>query len=225
MHSDQRRLIIFGTNTVSSVLHYYLNNDSKSPVVAFTVDAQYISSTTHEGLPVLAFEELESSYRPEEVHLLVPLGFRAINGLRRAKCEEAKSRGYSLAHYVSSRAMVWQGFEVRENSIFYEGAIIGPFSVVGKNVMIRSDVVISHHCTIGDHVFVAAGGFIGGEATVGDQAFIEIGATVRDGVTVGARCFIGAGAVVISNTEPDLVYFGNPASKIKGSSLNISNRR
>ncbi len=218
-------VVIFGTNSVSSALHYFLRQDSDLSALAFTVDAGYLSSSSHDGLPVVAFDAIEKVYRPEDVQLMIPLGFSAINGLRRAKCEEARSKGYSLASYVSSRAIVWKDLQVRENCIVYDGAVINPFSVLGRNVMIRSNAVVSHHCVIGDDVFVATGAIIGGEATVGNQAFIGLGAIIRDGISVGERCFIGAGSVVISDTEPDSVYFGNPARRIKGSSINMTSRK
>ena len=88
---------------------------------------------------VLAFEKSESSYRLEEVHFVVPLGFRAINGLRRAKWKRQNQGTICwliMYQVVQARARLLGVSKY----IFDEGAIIGPFSVLGKNVIIRSNV-------------------------------------------------------------------------------------
>jgi maltose O-acetyltransferase len=53
------------------------------------------------------------------------------------------------------------------------------------------------------------------DTTIGDGCWIGAGATVLPGVTVADGCVIGAGAVVTKNTEPDGVYVGVPARRIR----------
>jgi acetyltransferase-like isoleucine patch superfamily enzyme len=107
----------------------------------------------------------------------------------------------------------------------YEGSIIQPFASIGNNVIIRSAAHISHHCHVADHVFVAAGVTLGGNAHVGEQSFIGVGAVLRDGLRIAERSFIGAGAVVVADTEPDGVYVGNPARKVRKTALEASSAR
>jgi len=171
-------------------------------------------SSSHEGLPVVAFEELAKSYPPGEVLLLFPLNYHAINGLRRERYLTAKALGYEFISYVSSRASTWPDLQVGENCLIYEHAIIQPFARIGDNVIIRSGAHISHHCQVADHAFVAAGATFGGNVKVGEQAFVGVGAMLRDGLAIAERSFIGAGAVVVADTEADGVYIGNPARKM-----------
>ena len=159
---------------------------------------------------------------PGDFRLLIPLGFHAINGLRRDRYLAAKAQGYEFVSYVSSRASVWPDLEVGENCLIYEHAIIQPFARIGNNVIIRSGAHISHHCQIADHAFVAAGVTLGGNVTVGAQTFVGLGAVLRDGLAIAERTFIGAGAVVLGDTEPDGVYVGNPAKKIVRSANQVT---
>ncbi len=212
-------VVIFGNGTFASLAWYCLTHDSPWQVKAFTVDRAYIKNPTHEGLPVIAFEDLPSRYPPSEVRLLIPLGYAQINGLRRERYLQAKALGYGFVSYISSRAAVWPDLQVGENCLIYEHAIIQPFARIGDNVIIRSGAHISHHCVIGSHSFVAAGACFGGNVTVAEQAFIGLGAVLRDGLHLAERSFIGAGAVVIANTDADGVYVGNPARKIAKSAL------
>lgn len=215
-------VVIFGTEELSSLIWYCLLHDSQFHPVAFTVDAAYLRKPVHEGLPVVAFEELPQRHPPGSVCLILPLGFRAINGLRRLRYEQAMAMGYDFASYVSGRASTWPDLRMGKNCLIYELAVIQPFSRLGDDVIIRSSAHVSHHCKIGNHVFVAAGAVFGGNVTVGDQAFVGIGAVVRDGVTIAERSFIGAGAVVVADTEPGAAYIGNPAKKISHSAMELT---
>jgi sugar O-acyltransferase (sialic acid O-acetyltransferase NeuD family) len=215
-------VVVFGNNTFASLAWYCLTHDSPYEVVAFTVDAAYRSAATHEGLPLVSFEELAVHYPPGEVRLLIPLGYHAINGLRRSRYEQAKALGYEFVSYVSSRASTWPDLQVGENCLIYEHAIIQPFARIGNNVIIRSGAHISHHCQVANHTFVAAGVTLGGNVQVEAQAFVGVGAILRDGLKIAERSFIGAGAVVVNDTEADGVYIGNPARKTARTAIEIT---
>ncbi|HEY8034399.1 MAG TPA: acetyltransferase [Methylobacter sp.] len=215
-------VVIFGNGTFASLAWYCLTHDSPWQVKAFTVDRAYLQNPTHEGLPVVPFEDLSSLYAPSEVRLLIPLGYAQINGLRRERYLQAKALGYDFISYISSRASIWPDLQVGENCLIYEHAIIQPFARLGDNVIIRSGAHISHHCVVSSHTFVAAGACFGGNATTAEQAFVGLGSVLRDGVHLAERSFIGAGAVVVSNTEADGVYLGNPARKIAKSALEVT---
>lgn len=216
------RVVVFGNTSFASLAAYCLTHDSPYRVAAFTVDRAYIGSGSHEGLPVVAFDELADAYPPGDVRLLIPLGYHAINGLRRDRYLAAKALGYDFVSYISSRASIWPDLQVGENCLIYEHAIIQPYARIGDNVIIRSGAHISHHCQMGDHAFVAAGVTLGGNVSVGAQAFVGLGAMLRDGLTIAPRTFIGAGAVVVTDTEADGVYVGNPARKLGKTAIEVS---
>lgn len=213
-------VVVFGNNTFASLAAYCLTHDSRYRVVAFTVDRAFLGAGSHEGLAVVPFDELARHYPPGEVRLLIPLGYHAINGLRRERYLAAKASGYEFISYISSRASTWPDLQVGENCLIYEHAIINPYARIGDNVYIGTGAHISHHCQVANHAFVAAGVILSGNVKVGEQAFIGAGAIVRDGLTIAERSFIGIGAVVVADTEPGGVYVGNPARKMARSSHN-----
>lgn len=51
--------------------------------------------------------------------------------------------------------------------------------------------------------------------TIGDRVWLGARATVLPGVTVGDGCVVAAGAVVASDCEPDGLYAGVPARRVK----------
>ena len=219
---DTRPIVIFGTLRSASLARFCLTHDSAFKVAAFTVDAAYAGADTHEGLPLVPFEALESRFRPEDCRLLIPMGYQGINGVRRARYEDGKRRGYSFASYISSRASTWPDLVVGDNVLIYEHAIIQPFCRIGSNTIIRSGAHVSHHCEVADHAFVAAEVAMGGEGRIGEQAFVGVGAVLRDRINIAPRSFIGAGAVVVTDTEADGAYVGNPARKLSKSALEVS---
>lgn len=51
--------------------------------------------------------------------------------------------------------------------------------------------------------------------TIGDNVWIGAKSVVLAGVTLGSNSIIGAGAVVSQSVEPDSIYVGNPARKVR----------
>lgn len=219
---DDRPVIVFGNLLSASLAAYWLAHDSDARVAAFTVDTAYLGGQQYEGLPLVPFESLEERYPPRDYRLLIPMGYHRINGLRRARFEAARRRGYSFASYISSRACVWPGLEVGDNVLVYENAVVQPFATVGDNCIIRSGANISHHCRVADHAFVSVGVNTGGECAIGEQAFVGVGAVLRDRIHVAERSFIAAGAVVVEHTQADGVYAGNPARRTGKNAADVS---
>lgn len=218
---DTRPVVIFGTMRSASLAHYCLVHDSPLKVAGFTVDADHLRGREHEGLPLVAFERLETAFAPQEYRLLIPIGYHEMNAVRRARYESAKARGYGFASYVSSRASVWPDLVLGDNVLVYEHAIVQPFCRLGSNCIVRSGAHLSHHVNVGDHAFIAAGAVIGGAAIVGEQAFVGLGAIVRDRIRIAPRSLVGAGALVIGDTEPDRAYVGHPARALAASAQEV----
>ena len=61
--NKKKNLIIFGTEQVAELAHYYITNDDwanlKPKIVAFTKHSEFIKTNTFKGMPVIPFEEIE----------------------------------------------------------------------------------------------------------------------------------------------------------------------
>jgi sugar O-acyltransferase (sialic acid O-acetyltransferase NeuD family) len=213
MPNTPKPVVIFGLSDFASLVWHVLTHDTPLPVAGFTVDGAYLRDDRFQGLPVVAFEEVQDRFPPGEHQMLVPLGGRGANGLRRDRYLQAKAKGYEFATYISSRALVAPGAQIGENCMIFEGAAVQAMASIGANCVVRTLANISHHVRLGDHGFVAASAVVGGGATIGERCFLGLGSVVRDGVTVAERCVVGAGAVVTRDTEPNGVYTGLPAKR------------
>ena len=54
-----------------------------------------------------------------------------------------------------------------------------------------------------------------GEIIIGKNCWIGMNCIILKNVIIGDNTVIGAGSVVIGNCDPNSVYAGNPAKKIK----------
>ncbi len=201
-------VVIFGVGSFAQVAAVYLERDSASDVLAYTVDGQYVESDEFAGLPVIAFEELADEYPPDRVDLLVATGFRGVNTVRREIYERCKSLGYSFVSYVNSKAMIMSDHPIGENTFIFEANVVQPFVEIGDNVVVWSGNHIGHHSRIASHCFIASHAVISGHVTIGENCFIGVNATLRDGIEIAPRCVIGAGALVLADQEEGTVLAG-----------------
>jgi sugar O-acyltransferase (sialic acid O-acetyltransferase NeuD family) len=137
--------------------------------------------------------------------MLVAVGYKDVNRLRATIYAEAKSKGYELISYVSSRCTNW-GEAIGDNCFIFEDNTIQPFARIGNDVVIWSGNHIGHHSTIGDHCFISSHVVVSGHVRVGAYSFLGVNATIRDNVSIGEACVIGAGALVMKSTTDKSVY-------------------
>jgi sugar O-acyltransferase (sialic acid O-acetyltransferase NeuD family) len=205
------KLVLFGNGPFASMAWYWLSHDSPLTVTGFTVDAAYVRGASHHGLPVVPFDTVQQHFPPDDHLMLLPIGAMGNIALRAERCTAARAKGYALANYLSSRAIVPPDFKLRENSMIFEGAVIQPFASIGCNVIVRTGAQIGHHVTIQDDCFIAAGACIGGGAVIGARCFIGLNATVLNGIEVAAGCRIAAGSVLTKAANQAGTYMGAPA--------------
>jgi len=207
-----KKLIIFGTATTAELLHYYFVNDSDYEPVAFCADKEFITKDNFLGLPLLPFDEIETKFSPNEYSFFCAVGAMELNKVRKEVYLKAKAKGYSMASYISSNAKIAKNAIIGEHC-FIDKVNIYPYSVVGNNCFLSSDV--SHHCNIGTHCFLAGGVIMGGMTKIGEQTFIGLNATIKDHIEIGEKNIIGAGTIILSNTAANSVFIPQVTKPIR----------
>ena len=91
---------------------------------------------------------------------------------------------------------------------------VGDFCIFNLNSTISHDVVVD------DYVYVAPGAHIAGNVYIEKRAWIGTGVAINQGSKsrkrhIGSDTTIGAGAVVVKDCEPNAIYAGIPARRIK----------
>jgi sugar O-acyltransferase (sialic acid O-acetyltransferase NeuD family) len=211
----KKPLIIFGAGDIAQLAYYYFSTDSNYEVVAFTVDAAYLTATEFCELPVVAFEELENHYPVTDYELFVAISYAKLNQVRKEKYLAVKTMGYRLASYISSHATVLNAGNIGENCFILEDNTIQPFVTLGNNITLWSGNHIGHHSTIHDHCFLASHVVVSGGVEIGEACFIGVNVTLRDHINIGEKCVLGAGALLLADAEPEGVYLSAPTERSK----------
>lgn len=211
------KVIIFGVLDTAELAHYYLEHDSEHEVVAFSVNREYIQEESFRGLPLVAFEDVETIFPPAEYSFFAPMTGRNMNRNREAIYNEVKAKGYKFISYISSHATVLDRKNVvGDNCFILEDNTIQPFTTVGNNVVMWSGNHIGHHGQIKDHVFFTSHVVMSGHCVIESYSFFGVNSTIRDYMTIAQGTLVGMASAVTKDTEEWGIYIGNPAKKVPG---------
>ncbi len=211
-----KKLVIFGAGSFSRIAQFYFSKDSCYEVAAFTVHESFLDGAQVSGLPFVPFETVEQRYPPEEFEMFIAIGFKRLNQARAEVYRAAKSKGYRLATYLSSKAVYFGEVSCGDNCFILESNVIQPFSRIGSDVVLWSGNHIGHDVIIEDHCFVSSHVVLSGHVRVGEYSFVGVNACVKQGVTIAPNCLIGSGAVLLKDTRAGGVHLvpSTPASPI-----------
>jgi acetyltransferase-like isoleucine patch superfamily enzyme len=109
--------------------------------------------------------------------------------------------------------------------IIGDGSSVNPYCVlyghggltIGQEVRIAThSVVVSSNHTFGDHsVPIGRQPLSAKGIRIEDDVWIGAGVKILDGVVIGSGCVVGAGSVVTRSLEPNGIYVGAPARRIR----------
>jgi sugar O-acyltransferase (sialic acid O-acetyltransferase NeuD family) len=208
------KVVLFGTGRGADVAHRFLSRDSDHVVCGFTTDLRYIEKDTFRDLPVVAFENVEQRFPPDQYKFLVLLGYQGMNGLRAEKYLAAKAKGYEFISYVNSQFYRAEDLDVGENCFILDNQSISLDVKIGNNVVMWSSNHIGDLSTIGDHSWLASHVTVAAEVHVQPYCFLGIGATIGNKLTLGRRTFVGANALVASSTEENSVHVSSTTEAV-----------
>ena len=215
------KVILFGAGQIAEMAYSYLTHQSPHEVAALTVDGAYLDRKEHLGLPVVAFEQAEELYPPDEYEMFVAVSYRSMNRTRAEKCMQARGKGYRLITHVSPHAVVSPDATLGDNCIICEHSVVQPFVRVGDGVIMGDGNHVGHHTVIGDYCFVTSHVVVCGGVQVGPRSFLGVNSTIRDRITIGAECVIGAGALILRDTPARSIYVGAAARRLPGDTTAI----
>jgi|AGTN01.2.fsa_nt_gi sugar O-acyltransferase, sialic acid O-acetyltransferase NeuD family len=211
-----KRLVIVGLGRFAELIKMYFAKYSEYEPVAFCVDKAYLDKDVFSGMPVVAFEDVETLYPPDEYEMFVALGYKQCNQLRAKKYYEAKDKGYKLATFVSPHLIrIEEDGPIGENTFIFEGQVIQPGVTIGNNVIMWSGNHIGHDAIIEDHCFITSHVVISGYTRIGEFSFIGVNATLRNEIVIGKSNIIGAGCSILKSTNDNEVFVDKAAEKYK----------
>ena len=201
-----RKWVIVGDSAFAEVAYEYFTWDSDYEVVGFSVEKDFLKKNSLFGLPVVPFESVQEAFRPPEHHLFVAVVYTQLNRLRARLCAQSRTKGFSLASYVSSKAFVWRNVQVGEHCFIFEGNVVQPFVRLGDNVVLWSGNHIGHHSVIRDNCFISSHVVVSGFVEIGENCFLGVNSTIINNVKIATDCWIGPGVTITRDTSQGEFY-------------------
>jgi len=218
-----KKLIIVGAGEFAMIAYEYFTHDSDFEVCAFSVEKEYLGNTTLYDLPIVELESIETKFPPADYKVFVAIPASQLNRLRTRLYDLVKSKGYTCASYISSRAFVWHNAQIGENCFIFENNTVQPFVSIGNNVILWSGNHIGHRSHINDNCFLSSHVVVSGYCDIGESCFLGVNSTLNDRIRIPKDCVIASGTLVNKNLpEPERIYYGSPAQMLpKKSSLKV----
>ena len=140
------------------------------------------------------------------------------NWRRQSDVEQASLLKLRLcAPAISPRSNTAQGVEVGLGSVIMPGATVRTGSKIGVACIVNSGAVVDHDSLIEDYAHIGPGVTVAGGVKVREGAFLGAGSTVIPNLEIGTRSVLGAGSVAIHDLDPNAIYVGVPARRLRAS--------
>lgn len=127
-----KKIILYGNTEFTKLMKFYIETDTNRVIEAVTVEEEYKEAETFEGLPLVAFEKIESIYLPEKFEILICIGYNQMNTIREKITNKCKKRGYTIASYIHSTANIAKNVKMGDGNIILENVLIQPNGVIGS---------------------------------------------------------------------------------------------
>ncbi|MFT4106038.1 MAG: acetyltransferase [Lacrimispora sp.] len=210
-----KNVIIFGVNQFAEMLYYYLLKENEYKVCAFTVDNDYCDEENFLGLPVVAFENVQEFYSPDEYAIFICAGYKNMNNVRTFKFQQAREKGYKIMSYIHKTAIVLTD-DFGEGNIVMEGVTIGVMCRIGDGNVFWANAHVAHHTIVGDYNFFTISVSVAGNIRIHNNCFFGNNCTIRNGLDIADYTLVGAGAYISKDTEKDSVYVPQRTIKLEG---------
>jgi UDP-perosamine 4-acetyltransferase len=211
---ENKLLIIGAGGHARSVLDIALQNDDYSQIEC--IDSTFPESTRVEGfeeIPIIGNDSnLKSLYNQGYRYIFVALGG---NKIRHELYNKVMLLGFEPVNIISRHAVISSRTRLGKGICIMAGATINVNTIINDNCIINTKCSIDHDCHIEESSHIAPGVTISGNVRVGEGAWIGTGTSIIDNISIGKWSFVGGGAAVVKDLEPNALYCGVPAKKIK----------
>lgn len=197
-----KNIIIFGANDFGRLLKYYIecDNDGRN-IAAFTMDKRYIKENEFCKLPVIPFEDINKKFSPNNYEILIAIGNRKMNDLRKKIFMECKKRGYEIASFIHSSCKIHSKID-GEGNILLEDCLVYPFAKIGNGNLLWDHVLISHDCLVGDFNTFSSYADLCGYVKIGNNGYFGKHCIMNEHIIIADYTLVGAAAYVKDNTKP-----------------------
>lgn len=207
------KVIIYGNGRIAKIIYQFVKKQFE--VVAFTVDKEFIQDNEIEGIPLVAFEDVDNIFSPEDHKMLISVGYVQMNNVREKKYLEAKEKGYGFINYIHPSVEMHDNIVMGENNIILDHVTIQPYVTMGNSNFVWSNAVIAHGSVVEDTNWITSGVVVSGDATIKSKCFLGVNATIGHNTVIEDENFIGANTLVTKSTNAKEVFISKEGEKFR----------
>lgn len=211
------KYIIVGNGDYAKMMGRYLGETKDIQISGFTVESKYISEEM-DNTPVIPAEEIYESYPPSEYYLIMGIGYRNMNHIKKQEYNRYKKMGYHFENYIHPTAIIGKSVIMGEGNNIFEGVVIQEGVKMGDGNLVYGGVLIAHENSIGSFNSFSVKACIAGCSMIGNNCFFGANSTVRDHVSISDYTLVGAGAYVDVSTNPYGVVVSQKSVVLEGRS-------
>lgn len=203
----QRKLLIVGAGDFADLWVYYIRQYFKEyTIAACSVDQKYIRQDFWNGIPVIPFEQIEVKCPPAEYDVVVAIGYKQMNNIRKEKLLWCINAGYHLPNFIHPSAWIEADAVMGQGNLILEHAVLAHGVSIGHGNIIWNAVHLSHETKMENFNYLAPGTILAGKSEIGSNCFFGIGSSIRGKRYIADYTVVGAGAYINEKTEKCGVY-------------------
>lgn len=208
-------VVINGTGKLARMVALLMRGGGEHTLAGFTADERYCTSPELHAVPLVPFGRVGETFPPDRYRMLTVLGGLGGPEARIELFDGAQAKGYRHVNFVHPTVVIEGTVEMGVNNIVFPYTVLGFDGRMGDNNVIREKVYLGHEFRVGDHNFIGVGCTIGGGLEMANSCYVAMGTTVTNNITIGHRTVVGIGSLVLKDPEPESVYHGHPARKVR----------
>jgi len=210
-----KQVLLAGNAITADIIYSYLKHDTRYEVIGITVDDEFLESGGIDGVQSVGVSLLTTIFSPDDVTIIMAMGYNDLNRTRESMFFRLKGMGYSIETYVHPDACIYSELPLGEGCVVLPNAVIEPHVRIGDNTMVWCNVTLAHHSQVAEHCWVASGAVVSGQANILRNGFIGVNATIVNEVTVGEFNIIGAAAMISKDTKASTVHLARSAEPFR----------
>ena len=184
-------VFIYGVGGHAELVAQYLL-DAGENLGGFVIEEKYFKNKMILERPVLTFEQFKVNYSPEEANLFIALGSQE---LRISYYIIFKELGYSFINIMHPSAIVPTGTSLGDNIFIDPDCVLHPFVSIGSNTILIG-AKIGHHSQIAENCFIS-GSILGGNVILEENVVLSLSCTIKNKVKLRANTFLAMGLSLI----------------------------
>lgn len=196
-----KKVIVFGNGGHTRTVYGYFFDEHRPH--GFVVDDAFVDTQSDiGGIPVSPLSMIAEKFPPSEYAVLVALGFRNMNQLRKDKSEELKSLGYEFVSFIDRSVRLPEAYSIEPNSIIIGNVDVHDGVVIKQGVFVSSGAVLGHDSVLEEFSWVGSGAVLTGCINVGECSVIGMNASVKQNTVLGHHSLIAPNVFVNADTKP-----------------------